>query len=181
LNTLLLDEQNDPAFQNNINNQVSPNFGFGAYYSKERFYAGISVPSLLQNYYSAIRLVDGIPLIGKGQRHYFFITGSLIDISDKLAFKPTVLVKITPTAPIEADLTASIIILKRLLIGVMYRTGDAFGGLVGFDISEKLHLGYSYDWSFGVRTGSYNSGSHELVLRYDVLFGNKQIHSPRNF
>jgi type IX secretion system PorP/SprF family membrane protein len=181
LNTLLLDEQNDPAFQNNINNQVSPNFGFGAYYSKERFYAGISAPSLLQNYYSAIRLVDGIPLIGKGQRHYFFITGSLIDISDKLAFKPTVLVKITPTAPIEADLTASFIVMKRLLIGVMYRTGDAVGGLVGFDLSEKLHLGYSYDWSFGVRTGSYNSGSHELVLRYDVLFGNKQIHSPRNF
>ena len=115
------------------------------------------------------------------QRHFFFIAGTLINISDRFAFKPTTLVKITPGVPIEADLTASFIIMKRLLIGVMYRTGDAFGGLVGFDITEQLHLGYSYDWSFGVRTGTYNSGSHELVLRYDVLFSKKQIHSPRNF
>ena len=52
LNTLLLDQQSDPAFQNNINNHITPNFGFGAYYYQERFYAGISVPSLLQNNYS---------------------------------------------------------------------------------------------------------------------------------
>ncbi len=181
LNTLLLDEQNDPAFQNNINNQITPNFGFGAYYSRERFYAGISIPGLLQNYYTTIRLVDGSALIGKEQRHFFFIAGTLVNISDRFAFKPTTLVKITPGVPIEADLTASFIVMKRLLIGVMYRSGDAFGGLVGFDITEQLHLGYSYDWSFGVRTGTYNSGSHELVLRYDVLFSKKQIHSPRNF
>ena len=89
-------------------------------------------------------------------------------------------VKVTAAAPIEADFTASFIILRKLLIGAMFRTGDAFGGLVGFVISDQLHLGYSYDWSFGIKT--YNQGSHELVLRYDFLiFNQKQIHSPRNF
>ncbi len=181
LQVLELDQQNDPAFQNNITNHLTPNFGFGAYYSRERFYAGISVPELLQNSYSAEKDANGDPLVGKVQRHYFFIAGALLNISDNLAFKPTTLVKVTEAAPIQADVTASFILMKRLLLGVMYRTGDAIGGLVGFDITEQFHLGYSYDWSFGLETGKYNQGSHELILRYDFLLNKKQIHSPRNF
>jgi type IX secretion system PorP/SprF family membrane protein len=181
LNSLQLDQQTDPAFQNNVNNHVTPNFGFGIYYSRERFYAGISAPGLLQNSYLAENQVSGITLTGKEQRHYFFIAGALVNISENLAFKPTTLVRVTNGAPIQADLTASFIIMKRLLVGAMYRTGDSFGGLVGFDITEQLHLGYSYDWSYGLRTGLYNHGSHELLLRYDIVFNKKQIHSPRNF
>lgn len=181
LNSLLLDQQVDPTFQNDINGHVTPNFGFGAYYSRERFYAGISVPEILQNNYSTEKNALGEPLIGEVQRHYFFIAGALFNLSDNLAFKPTTLVKVTSSVPIQADFTASFILMQKLLIGAMFRTGDAFGGLVGVDITNQFHLGYSYDWSFGIRTGSYNSGSHELVLRYDVLFNKKQIHSPRNF
>jgi type IX secretion system PorP/SprF family membrane protein len=182
LNTLLLDQQIDPAFRANINSHVTPNFGFGAYYSRERFYAGISVPELIQNNYSSQKDANGDPLIGKEQRHYFFITGALFNISDNLAFKPTTLIKVTSGVPIQADLTASFILAKKLLLGAMYRTGDAVGGLVGFDITDQFHLGYSYDWSYGLQTGKYNKGSHELVLRYDFLFlTKKQIHSPRNF
>ncbi len=177
LSSLQLDQQTDPSFQNNVNNHVTPNFGFGVYYSRERFYAGISAPDLLENNY----LASGNSTTGKEQRHYFFIAGTLINISENLAFKPTTLIKVTNAAPIQADLTATFIIVKKLLVGAMYRTGDSFGGLVGFDITELLHLGYSYDWSFGLKTGTYNNGSHEVILRYDILFNKKQIHSPRNF
>jgi len=182
LSNLALDETNDPVFLSNIDNHVTPNFGFGAYYSRERFYAGISVPKLLQNNYSSKDEISGNILVGKEQRHYFFIAGALFNLSDNLAFKPTTFVKVTAAAPIEADLTASFILMKKLLLGVMFRTGDAFGGLIGLDITDQLHLGYSYDWSYGLRTGKYNQGSHELVLRYDFIFSSKkQIHSPRNF
>jgi type IX secretion system PorP/SprF family membrane protein len=143
---------------------------------------GASVPNLLQNNYSEIISEDGTVLNGKEQRHYFLIAGSLIKLSDNVDFKPTTLVKLTSSAPIQADLTTSFVIMKKLLIGVMFRTGDAFGGLLGFNISEQLHLGYSYDWSYGLKTSKYNQGSHELVLRYDFIYSSKkQIHSPRNF
>jgi len=182
LSALELDVQNDPVFLNNINNHITPNIGFGAYYSRERFYAGFSIPNLLENSYSEIEQSNGNPLIGKEQRHYFFIMGALFHLGDNLDFKPTSYVKVTAAAPIEADLTASFIILNKFLLGAMFRTGDAFGGLVGFDITDQLHLGYSYDWSFGLQTSRYNKGSHEIILRYDFLFLNKkQIHSPRYF
>jgi len=182
LNTLALTEQNDPTFVNNINNLVTPNFGFGAYYSRERFYTGISVPNLLENNYSEISLPNGNTLIGKARRHYFFIAGALFNLSPNLAFKPTTLVKVTNAAPIQADLTASFIIMNKFMLGGMFRTGDAVGALVGLDITDQFHLGYSFDWSYGLKTGKYNNGSHELMLRYDFIFNSKkQIHSPRYF
>ncbi|MDQ3109123.1 MAG: type IX secretion system membrane protein PorP/SprF [Bacteroidota bacterium] len=176
-----LDQPGDAVFQNNISNHVTPNFGFGIYYSRERFYAGISAPFLLQNSY-AISNSTGDALVAKEQRHYFFIMGTMLKISDNLAFKPTTLVKVTAGAPVQADITASFIIGKKFLLGAMFRTGDAFGALVGFDITDQFHIGYSFDWSYGLSTGKYNQGSHEIVLRYDfLLFGKKQIHSPRYF
>ncbi len=182
LSTLELDQQTDPVFINNINHRITPNFGFGAYYYRERFYAGVSAPNLLQNSYSVIKLADGTSLIGKEKRHYFLIAGGLINLSPNVAFKPSTLIKVAPAAPIQADVTASFVFAKKFLIGAMFRTGDAFGVLAGLDITEQFHLGYSFDWSYGVKTSQYNYGSHELVLRYDFLCSEKkQIHSPRNF
>lgn len=182
LSTLQLDDQSDPVFQNNIKNRTTANFGFGAYYYRERFYAGVSVPTLLQNNYSAIKLPDGTTLLGKEKRHYYFIAGTVLNISHNLAFKPTMLLKVAQSAPVQLDLTGSFIIMNKLLIGAMYRSGDAFGALVGLDITDQLHLGYSFDWSYGLKTSRYNYGSHEIVLRYDFIFSSKkQIHSPRHF
>ena len=182
LSALQLDVQNDPVFLNNINNHVTPDIGFGAYYSRERFYAGFSIPNLLETSYSEIDQGNGVSLIGKEQRHYFFIAGALFHVNDNLDFKPTSFVKVTTAAPIEADLTASFIIQKRFLLGAMFRTGDAIGGLVGFDVTDQFHVGYSYDWSYGLQTARYNKGSHEIVLRYDfIILNKKQIHSPRYF
>ena len=164
LNSVGLDVDVDPSFQNNIDNRITPNFGFGAYYSRERMYVGISTPNLVQSTYTE----TGSDLLGKEERHYFFIAGTVL--------------KLTYAAPVQADFTASFIIMQRLLLGAMVRTGDAVGVLVGFDITNQLHFGYSYDWSYGLKTSTYNQGSHELVLRYDFIFSSKkQIHSPRYF
>ena len=182
LSSLQLDNQNDPSFQNDIRNRVTPSVGFGIYYSRERFYAGVSAPNLLENKYYETTQPNGTVTASNANRHYFFIAGAVFNLTNNLAFKPTTLVKVTMGAPIQADLTASFIIMKRLLLGGMFRTGDAVGVLVGFDISQQFHVGYSYDWSYGFRTPTYNKGSHELMLRYDFIFNSKQqIQSPRYF
>ncbi|MGV3632400.1 MAG: type IX secretion system membrane protein PorP/SprF [Bacteroidota bacterium] len=181
LEALDLESESDPVFVN-VSNRATANFGFGAYYSMKRFYAGISAPNLLENSYSTVTLNNGNQSLAKEDRHYFFIAGGLIDLSPNVAFKPTTLIKYTPNAPSQIDLTASFVLRQRLLLGAMYRSGDAVGALVGFDLSQQFHVGYSFDWSYGVRTFKYNQGSHEIVLRYDFIFpGRKQIDSPRYF
>lgn len=182
LSSVQLDQQADPSFQNDVNNRFTPNFGFGAYYSRERFYAGVSVPKILENKYSDLNLSVGNNPAGMEQRHYYFIAGSMIKISDNLDFKPTTFVKVTPAAPIQADVTAAFVIKKKVLLGVMYRTGDAVGALIGLDLTEQFHIGYSYDYSYGLQTFKYHQGSHEIMLRYDFIFSSKkQIRTPRFF
>ena len=182
LSSLSLDNQNDPAFQSNIKNKSLGNFGFGMYYSRARFYTGISVPNLVQNNYDGSSLYNGTATTGIERRHYFFIAGALIKLGDFLSFKPTTLVKMTEAAPVQLDFTATFIFHEHFSLGGMYRTGDAVGILLGMNVNPLFYLGYSYDWSFGNRTFTYNSGSHELVLRYDFIHTSKrQIHSPRYF
>jgi hypothetical protein len=74
------------------------------------------------------------------------------------------------------------IINKVLEFGGMYRTGDAFGVLLGYNLENNLRIGYSFDWSHGVQTSRVNAGSHELMLRYDFISKTKKrIVSPRYF
>ena len=182
LSSLELDNQNDVSFQEDISNRVTPSFGAGIYYARERFYAGVSTPNILESDYYTTTQANGTVTESKAHRHYFFIAGAVFNLTNNLAFKPTTLVKVTAGAPIQGDITASFIIMKRLLLGAMYRTGDGVGALVGFDITQQFHIGYSYDYSLGLATSRYNQGSHEIMLRYDFIYNSKkQIHSPRYF
>jgi type IX secretion system PorP/SprF family membrane protein len=177
-----LNNQSDPTFQKDINNIITPNIGLGVYYSQEKFYIGLSAPNLLENTYLATDQSNGAQLIAKEQRHYFLTTGSKIEFSENLSLKPTTLIKFTPSAPIQVDLTASFDIRNLFLIGAMIRSNDALGILAGINIKKQFYLGYSFDWSYGLKSFTYNNGSHEVVLRYDFINApNKQIRTPRNF
>lgn len=181
LAALDLDNPNDVAFQNNINSKLLPNFGFGTYYFRERFYAGVSIPRLLENDFNNNKTISTTGLTNE-QRHYFFIAGAMIRLSENLDLKPTTFVKVTSGAPVEVDLTGSFILKKKLLLGTMFRTGDAVGALVGYDFTEQFHIGYSFDWSYGLKTGKYNNGSHEIMVCYDfIIFDRGRIRSPRYF
>jgi len=181
LPSLLLNQQTDVDFAQRIENRPMPNFGFGLYYTRERFYAGISTPKLLKNnYYSGTTLAT--LSAAKEQGHYYFIMGSVFSLSKFVDFKPSGLIKITKGAPLETDLSALFEFDKKLMAGAMYRTGDAFGVLVGLNITDQLSLGYSFDFSTTNTTVKYNQGSHEIMIRYDFLYSNiHRIKSPRYF
>lgn len=179
LTSLKLDDQSDVLFQKDIKSKILPNFGAGIYYQREQFYAGFSIPKLLENDFSESASSNN-KLIQK--RHYYLITGCLVKLAANLDLKPTSFVKIVNGAPVEADVTTSFIINKRVMLGAMLRTKDATGFLLGFDFTDQMHAGYSFDWSFANQTFKYNRGSHEILLTYDFIYKDKgRIRSPRNF
>lgn len=174
---LKTDQAGDGAFQN-ISSMFLPNFGGGIYLSNEKWYMGVSAPKLLENGFTT----NTTGVTEGEKRHYFFIAGMVMKLSNGLKLRPTTFVKATAAAPLEADLTAMFIIKDKLELGVMGRTGDAVGALIGYNFTNQLRVGYSYDWSFENTTGVYNSGSHEVMLRYDILNLEKgKIRSPRYF
>ena len=180
--SLTLNTTGDNAFSENIRSSFKPNFGFGVYYYSAKAYVGLSTPTLLENEFNSSASAATNKLIKK--RHYFFIAGTVFDIgkNGSLKFKPTTFVKVTDAAPIEADVTGMFIFNNKIELGAMFRTGDAVGLLLGYNVTPQLRFGYSYDFSYTNKTIKYNGGSHEIMLRYDFFYKEKGgIISPRYF
>lgn len=181
LSDLNLGEETDLAFASDTKSKLLPNFGFGMYYYTDVFYAGISIPKLLENDFITNSTV-GTTNLAAEERHYFLILGSVFNINEGIQFKPTGFLKVTNGAPIEGDITATFIFNEKFWTGAMFRTGDALGLLAGVNITDQLAFGYSFDWSYTNTTVKYNGGSHEIMLRYDIIFkSDEKIRSPRYF
>lgn len=181
LTSVETDQGNDNSFSQDLTSGVLPNFGAGLYYYTPKFYVGASAPKIIENAFSTGGTTNGTA-IAKEKRHFFAIAGTVFNLSRNVKLKPTTFLKITDAAPVELDLTGMFIFNDKFEAGAMFRTGDALGLLLGYNINELLRIGYSFDWSYNNTTFKYNSGSHEVMLRYDAIFKqNKKIRSPRYF
>jgi type IX secretion system PorP/SprF family membrane protein len=174
-------QEGDVAFSSNLQSKFLPNFGFGAYYHSHKYYVGLSIPRLLENKFLTNEISGNANLFWE-KRHYFLIAGAMFDLNEDFQLKPTALIKLTNGSPVQADLTAQVIYAKKFALGAMYRANSAAGALIGYHLGEQLYAGYSFDWSFVNTTGRYNSGTHEIMIRYDFVFRDKaKIRSPRYF
>lgn len=161
----------DPTIDNSFVNTSSsmPNVGAGAFYFGENYYLGFSVPNLLTTKH--IERKDGIQSASVETLHYFLTGGYVFDLSESVRFKPAFMAKTASGAPLSLDLTANFLINNRFELGAGYRWDDSVAGLVNFYITPTLRLGYSYDYTLS-NLGSYNSGTHEVFLLFDLDFSN---------
>ncbi len=136
----------------------------------------MSVPNLLEN----TRFEDGI-YSGMNQRmHFFLMGGHVFEINPMLKFKPAVLFKGVEGAPLQADVTANFLINEKFTLGAAYRWDAAWSALAGFQITDGLMIGYSYDGET-TKLAKYNNGSHEIFLRFELFNKYRRVNSPRFF
>jgi type IX secretion system PorP/SprF family membrane protein len=166
---------NDPSLHD-FNNKFTPNIGAGIYLHSDKAYLGFSVP----NFIETNRYNDNEVAIFKEKINYYLIGGYVFTISNDIQFKPAGLLKIVQGAPIQADISGNFMFMEKLTVGVAYRWNAAMSGMVGFQISEGLHIGYGYDLET-THLDKYNSGSHEVFLRYDLFKNNTRMTTPRFF
>lgn len=168
----------DPAFTENVN-ATQFNFGTGVYYNSDKFFVGVSVPTLVPNRISKNSTANtNNP--SRQEMHLFITSGYVFDLNEDFKFKPSFLVKAVRGAPIEGDLNATIWIKEFLGIGAQYRTNADVSGLLEVQVSQQLRFGYAYDHSV-TNLRNFNSGSHEVMLRYEFGFEKDKVVSPRFF
>ena len=167
LASIKLDDPNDFSFQSNTNSKTTPNVGFGLYYYTSKFYAGLSCPQLLTKSITATENESGRNFYTP-KKHFYATMGFVTSLSASLDLKPTILLKVVAGAPVQLDITTTFIYKKILNAGLMYRSGESVGALIGFNFSNTCMLGYSYDWTILNKTNAYHYGSHELVVRFDL-------------
>jgi len=185
MSRITLDDPDDPYFTLVPESAILPNFGFGMYYSTDRFYLGASVPLLTT--YRIDTLSSGYkPSWDMADYNYFLTGGVLLVSSHVFKWKPSVLVKYQPASnSVQFDLNTSFILFNDFLwLGASYRTdidntGPAVVGIIEFQISDRLLIGYSYDYALS-QMNHYLNGSHEIFMRYE-LFSKIRAHNPRYF
>ena len=162
---------------------ITPIFNAGVYFQTETFEIGASAINLIE---PKVNLDANVKF--QLNRHYFLSMAYNWDINNTFSIQPSIMAK---SDLIETQLEISTIIKynDNIFGGVAFRgysenTIDATAFLVGFKLSEKITLAYSYDLTLS----SYNSvsnGSHEILINYNLnkIIGAgvppRIIHNPR--
>ncbi|QDO95572.1 type IX secretion system membrane protein PorP/SprF [Formosa sediminum] len=187
-----LNNPDDPIIYG-IEDRWSPNIGAGIYWHSQRWYLGLSAPRILNtdyntNEYEALERVS-----------YYLTGGYVWDIGSYTKFKPSFLVKATNGAPLSYDLTANFLFYDKMWIGggfrhnsgvdgnqsngtsdYTFRGTNAIAGIIDFQVSKQIRIGYTYESPINSEIKYYQSGTHELILMFE-LFKERRIKSPRYF
>ncbi len=169
-------DPNDPAYENNIGNNIQPNFGVGLFLWDEKFFVGFSAPKILNQ-----KLKNNLDYkLLPSSRVYYLTGGYVFSLSEKWKFKPCVFFQMEKNSPFQADISANFLYNDFLWLGAMYRFGDAFGAILQVVIKKDFRIGYAYDLTVS-NMSSHQDGVHEILLT--VEFNTMKVHyqSPRHF
>ncbi|RNI23541.1 PorP/SprF family type IX secretion system membrane protein [Rufibacter latericius] len=166
-------ERDDMAIPMNIERAVKPSARVGAYLYSNRFYTGLSLGNV-------VFFQDGLPTDPKP--HLFLTSGGVFDISRKMKFRPSILLKEDFNGPAALDLNTFLLFNEQIWLGTSFRTtlnifnnrsfatntrlGNALAVLLELHPSPLMRIGYSYDFSLN-KLRSYSS--HEISLGYNFL------------
>ncbi|HRG57350.1 MAG TPA: type IX secretion system membrane protein PorP/SprF [Bacteroidia bacterium] len=169
----------DEAFATNIKSSFLPKFGTGAYYYTKKYYAGISIPTLIA-YDPDKNFNFDLNKSSDARRHYFITGGYVFELSDMIKLKPSVLLKYQKAAPLQADINCNVLINDVFWIGASYRTNAAVIGIIEYQINPMFRVGYAYDYST-TAINRYSSGSHEVMIGIDLGHDIMKSKNPRYF
>lgn len=108
------------------------------------------------------------------------IGGYVFDLSSDLKFKPGFLSKLEQGALLQLYASANFMFYDKFVFGVAYRWSASVSAMAGFQITDRLYLGYGYDHE---RTNlrKYNSGRHEIFLPFEFFKNYDKITTARFF
>lgn len=180
LNTadLTPEQQQDAALVNY--NKFTPNIGAGVYFHSDKSYIGLSVPNFIQNKRLNNSQTGEEVALFQERLNYYLIAGHVFDLNPNIKFKPALLTKMVTGSPLQVDVSGNFMFYDKFVLGAAYRWDAAVSALAGFQITDGLYLGYGYDLET-TRLRKYNSGSHEVFLRFELFNNYNKIISPRFF
>ena len=177
----LKQQAGDSNLKDNITNSFTPNIGAGVYWHSDATYIGLSVPNFIESkHYDKTTAGSPVSSIAKERVNIYAIAGHVFDLSESIKFKPAVLSKIVTGAPLQVDVSGNFMFNDKFVAGLAYRWSAALSAMVGFQANDSWFIGYGYDLET-TKLGKYNSGSHEIFLRYELFNKYDKIVSPRFF
>jgi type IX secretion system PorP/SprF family membrane protein len=177
INKLYPDRVYDPVYTEDIELRFLPNFGFGAFLYTNDYYVSFSVPKIINNSFGP----NYNNFSNLSEIRSFYLTGGYVfKLNQFLHFKPTAMIRATIGAPIQFDLGANFLILDKLWVGPMLRSGDALCAIVQWVFNNNLRIGFGMDFSFS-DIYRYQMGTYEMTLSYDLNYFSRSFMKAKYF
>ncbi len=166
-----LRDEGDPSLANTFESELHPDAKFAVYFYTPKFYAGLTIPNLIQN---RLNLYEANSIENRLVPHFMLMAGYRYDINDDWMVEPSLLFKYVNPAPLKMDLTVRVHYKNMIWAGLNYRTGEAFAPAIGYTHKDFLFFGYSYDILTN-NLKNYSTGSHEVLVGIRL---NKKVEKP---
>jgi len=154
----------------------SPMVGAGFYLYSDQWYLGLSIPNFLEtDHYDDVQVSTATE-----KQHIYLIGGYVFTLNPNLKLKPAFLTKAVVGAPLAIDVSANALLYDRVTFGVAYRFDAAVSAMAGFQVNDNIMIGYAYDYET-TELSRYNSGSHEIFLRFELGTRLRSKVNPRFF
>ena len=173
-------DPNDPLLKDKTGkeSQVRPDFAVGAFFRKEKYYAGIGASHLTK-----AKFDFGTSARNALQNHVYITGGYFYDLSFDLRFQFSTLVK-SDFNKTTFDLGGIAYLKDTMWGGLSFRQSEAAILLLGYSFmkDKSLRLGYALDYVVKDQQAKQPT-SHELMLSYELPVtpgtGKKVVRTPR--
>lgn len=159
----------DPLFVSNSGVTPLPDFKFGIYFFRSKFYAGLSLPNLMNN--KVIFTSSGASVGGSSfdpnDFHYYFHSGYSFTLNEKFDLNASTLIKTVSGAPMQFDMNLQLMYNKTFGFGASFRTSKEIIGLLTYNVNKDFKISYAYEYNLGL-IGNFSNGSHEIMLIYQI-------------
>ncbi|MDP1843816.1 MAG: type IX secretion system membrane protein PorP/SprF [Sediminibacterium sp.] len=150
-------------------NRIKPDISAGLWLYSNNYFVGLSAQQIVpQN----ISFSDNSVSLTQGKLipHLFLSAGYRMQVSDDVSFLPSALIRYVSPLPLGIDLNAKFQYQDILWLGASYRYNDGFAAMMGFNLSNTINIGYSYDLQTS-KINTVSKGTHELLIGF--MLGNK--------
>lgn len=105
---------------------------------------------------------------------FYAMSGYTFKINKNFDLQPSCLLKYNSPVPLQPEFSLRAIYKKLFWIGGSMRMNEAFCFMLGCVCYERFNIAYAYDFPY-MGLMKYNTGSHEIMLRYNFVKTKKQI------
>lgn len=171
-----MQNSSDELMYGDIKNRARPIVGAGVYLYSDHWYFGIAAPTFIHK--GKYGKEEGANI--NSRLHLYALAGYVFNVGTNTKLKPSMLMKGVKGAPVSFDVSLNAQFKDKYTVGLGYRIHDAVYLMLGYTFIKSFYIGYSYDLNVSKLRG-FNSGSHDIILKYTLWNKENGAVSPRFF
>lgn len=164
----------DPKFSNQ--SEWHPTIGAGMMVSSEKFLFSISMPKMLKRSTDADSIATGLY-----NRNFYAMGAYVWQMNYRLKFKPWVLLRGEPNAPLSYDAGIAMTADNSYTLGLFTRDLGTLGFMAQIELGDHFRIGYVFELPTGESVGTRFT-THEFMIGAQMrLFRFHDLTGIRNF